>query len=442
MNTRLPRPFAALIAAVGITAVTVSALVALGVPAQAKPPVKPGPVTGLAMTLSKPADNFTVAASWTAAANATTYVVALTNATTGAALAGNSVGVTTWSASVNLTGVTQVRLTVTPYNTRSGPAASITQDVPDLSAPNGTFTVSWVERSGTITQTALTDDGPVGQISRTVSWGDGTAAVAWNGGTTINHLYAADGLYRPTVTLTDGVGNTRVVNLPAIVPGDKTAPVGTFTTSPGKAWQGLTPVNLTQTALSDDFSAAADVLRWINWGDGTAVEPWTASITASHLYAVAGIYSPQVVLKDDAGNTRSVPAEAVTVQADTVLPLVKLLLPKKGVADEVGSWKKVFGQATDDKGTGVDSVAVVAIEKRATGWYFFKATSKTWAKAATKGKAWKRAKAAVVEPSAKGAWVVRLTGLRKGTLVVRATATDVAGNVSKPVTHKAVLTAS
>ena len=94
MTTRLPRPLAAFIAAVGITAVTVSALVALGVPAQAKPPVKPGPVTGLAMTLTKPADNFTVDASWTAATNATTYVVALTNATTGAALAGNSVGVT------------------------------------------------------------------------------------------------------------------------------------------------------------------------------------------------------------------------------------------------------------------------------------------------------------------------------------------------------------
>ena len=402
MNTRLPRPFAAFIAAVGVTAVTVSALVALGVPAQAKPPVKPGPVTGLAMTLTKPADNFTVDASWTAAANATTYVVALTNATTGAALAGNSVGGTTWSASVNLTGVTQVRLTVTPYNTRSGPAASITQDVPDLSAPNGTFTVSWVDRSGTITQTALTDDGPVGQISRTVSWGDGTAAVAWNGGTTINHLYAADGLYRPTVTLTDGVGNTRVVNLAAIVPGDKTAPVGTFTTSPGKAWEGLTPVNLTQTALSDDFSAAADVLRWINWGDGTAVEPWTASITASHLYAVAGIYTPSGRAQGRRGQHPFRPGRGRDRPGRHRAPACQAAAAQEGRRRRGGSWKKVFGQATDDKGTGVDSVAVVAIEKRATGWYFFKATSKTWAKAATKGKAWKRAKAAVVEPSAKG----------------------------------------
>ena len=31
---------------------------------------------------------------------------------------------------------------------------------------------------------------------------------------------------------------------------------------------------------------------------------------------------------------------------------------------------------------------------------------------------------------------------KKGTLIVKATATDVAGNVSKPVAHKAVLTAS
>ena len=71
-------------------------------------------------------------------------------------------------------------------------------------------------------------------MTRSVSWGDDTAAEAWPTGDTIDHLYAADGLYRPTVTLTDGVGNSRVVALAAIVPGDKTAPVGTFTTSPAR----------------------------------------------------------------------------------------------------------------------------------------------------------------------------------------------------------------
>ena len=184
------------------------------------------------------------------------------------------------------------------------------------------------------------------------------------------------------------------------------------------------------------------MLRWVDWGDGGGALAWTGAVSASHVYAVAGTYTPWVVVKDEAGNVRQIPAQPVTVQADTVLPVVKVTVPKKAVRDEVGAWKKLTGQATDTNGTGVDSVAVLAIEKRATGWYFYKATSKTWLEAATKAKAWKRAKAAVVDPTAKGAWVVRLAGLKKGTLFVRATSTDLAGNVSKPVTQKAVLTAS
>ena len=421
-------------------------LLALSAPAPAafaKPPVRPGPVSNLAMTLTKPADNFTVSATWTAGANATSYGVALTDASTGAALATGSVGTPAWSASVNLTGVTQVRLTVTPFAAnRSGPATAITQVVPDLTAPVGTYTVSWVNRTGTITQTSLTDDRPVAQVTRSVDWGDGSVAQAWTSGTTINHLYAADGLYRPTVTLKDAVGNTRVVALAAIVPGDTTAPVGTFTTSPAKAWQALTTVNLTQNSLSDDFSPASYILRWVDWGDGSAVLPWTDSVSATHVYAAAGTYTPSVVLKDDAGNSRTVASGAVQVQADLVAPVVKITKPKKGVADEVSSWKKLAGVATDDQGTGVVSVAVLAIEKRTSGWYFFKATSKTWLQAATKAKAWKRAKAAVVTPTAKGAWVVRLSGLKKGTLIAKATATDLAGNVSTPVPVRAVLTAT
>jgi hypothetical protein len=411
-------------------------------PALAKPPVKPGPVTGLAMTLTKPAANFQVDATWNAATNATTYDVVLSNATTGTALANASVGTTTWSVSVDLTGVTQVRLSVTGKNQRSGPTATITQAVADLNAPNGTYTTAWVDRTGTITQTALTDDGPIGQVSRTVNWGDGSPAEEWKHGDTISHLYAADGLYRPTVTLADAVGNTRVVVVPAIVPGDKTPPTGKFTTGPAKVWAGLTTVNLTQTALSDDFSPPAYVLRWINWGDGTAVEPWAASISSTHVYAAAGNYTPQVVLKDEAGNTGQVAAEGVVVVADTVRPVVTVKVPGKAVADEVGSWKRVYGTATDDKGTGVAAAAVRAIEKRTGGWVFYKATTKTWVKVATKAKAWKRATAVAAKLDAKGAWVARLAGLRKGTLFVRATATDLAGNVSAPVTRKAVLTAS
>lgn len=403
-------------------------------------PVRPGPVTGLTMNLTKPSGNFSVTAIWSAATAATSYVVALSNATTGAVLVTNTVTVTNWSASVPLTGVTQVRLTVTPYATKfSGPAQTITQAVPDLSAPTGTFAVSWVDRLGTITQTSLSDDGPIASVTKTVNWGDNTLAVSWSNNNPITHTYAADGLYRPTVTLKDGAGNTAVIQLAAIVPGDKTAPVGTFTTSPGQGWDKLTPINLTQTALSDDFSPAANVLRNIDWGDGTAVAAWVETVSAVHTYAVAGTFTPQVILRDEAGNTRQVAAPAVVVSHDAVAPVVKLLPPRKSV-DEISSWKPLKGTATD-KGTGVTTVSVVAIEKRTKGWYFYQATAKTWALAATKAKAWKRSKAAVLTPTAKGAWAVRLVGLRQGTLFYKASATDLAGNASATVANKAVLTA-
>jgi hypothetical protein len=423
------------------TALSVGAMAAPSAQAAAKPPVRPGPVTGLTMNLTKPADNFTVQAVWNPATLATSYVASLTDASTGAVLATNSVSVTNWSASLPLTGVTQVRLTVTPYaNKFSGPAQTVTQAVPDLTAPNGTFAVSWVDRLGTITQTSLSDDGPIGSVTKTVNWGDNTPAVAWNNNNPISHTYAADGLYRPTVTLKDGVGNTRVIQLAAIVPGDKTAPVGTFTTSPGHAWLNLTPVNLTQTSLSDDFSPASYVQRFVDWGDGTAVQTWTDTISITHVYALTGSYAPFVVLKDEAGNTRQVNAPAVSIERDAVAPVVKLLPPKKNT-DEVGSWKKLLGQATDEKGTGVMSVSVWAIEKRTKGWYFYKAAAKTWVKATTKAKAWKRAKAAVTTVNQKNEWSVRLSGLRQGTLFYKTSATDLAANASKPVLKKAVLTA-
>ena len=237
MTTRLPRRLAALITAIAVTAAAL--VVGLGVaPAEAKPPVKPGPVTGLAMTLEKPADNFTVSASWNAATNATTYAVSLTNAQTGTALAGGNVGVTSWSASVNLAGVTQVRLTVTPMNQRSGTAASVTQDVPDLSAPFGTFTVS-LGRPDRHHHADLADRrraDRAGHPHRRLGRRHRRRGMADRRHD--RHLYAAEGLYRPTVTLSRRRGQQAgVVQLAAIVPGDKTAPVGTFTTSPATAWE-------------------------------------------------------------------------------------------------------------------------------------------------------------------------------------------------------------
>ena len=165
-------------------------------------------------------------------------------------------------------------------------------------------------------------------------------------------------------------------------------------------------------------------------------------MTASHVYAAAGSYTPQVVLKDEAGNVRQVAAQAVTVQRRHRAARGQGHPAQEGGRRRGGLLEEAHRQGhRHQRHRRRHASPSSAIEKRGTGWYFYKATTKTWLKAATKAKAWKRAKAAVADPTAKGDWVVRLAGLKQGTLFVRATATDLAGNVSKPVTHKAVLTA-
>ena len=255
-------------------------------------------------------------------------------------------------------------------------------------------------------------------------------------------MYAAEGLYRPTVTLVDGVGNARLVQLAPIVPGDKTAPVGTFVTSPATAWEALTTVNVTQTALSDDFSAAGDVLRWVDWGDGGGPLAWTGAVSASHVYAVAGTYTPWVVVKDEAGNVRSIPAQPVTVQADTVLPVVKVTLPKKAVRDEVGAWKKLAGTGHRHQWNRRGQRRRPGDREARDGLVLLQGDQQDLAQGRRprpRPGSGPRPPWSTRPPRVPGS--CRLAGLKKGTLFVRATATDLAGNVSKPVTQKAVLTA-
>ena len=102
------------------------------------------------------------------------------------------------------------------------------------------------------------------------------------------------------------------------------------------------------------------------------------------------------------------------------------------------SWKTIKGTAKD-AGVGTASVAVVAIQKRGSAWYAYSATTKKWAKAATKGKAWKKA-VAVAATLDKSDFKVRLAGLRTGKLMLRASAKDNLGNASSVVRKRAVLT--
>jgi hypothetical protein len=325
---------------------------------------------------------------------------------------------------------------------KPGPETTVAVPLPDITAPTGSFSSSWVNATGvaTITQDSLADDSPVGQVTRTVDWNDGTLPEAWTSGVTLTHPYATTAArYVPTVTLTDAAGNHVTVAVPAVVIADVTAPTGSFTVSPATAWATFTSVTLTQTALSDGTgSPAGMVTRLVTWGDGTTTD-WTSGTTVSHVYVVAGSYTPTVTLTDEAHNSAApIDSSAVLVSVDAAAPVLKLRFPR--AKHSVKAWTTLRGKATDSPGTGVKQVALRAVEKRGTRWFAYKPATKTWVKARTKAKAFAKSGTLVVQTNATNAWSGKLTGLRKGTLIYRAKATDNVGNGSAVLTHKATLT--
>jgi hypothetical protein len=251
----------------------------------------------------------------------------------------------------------------------------------------------------------------------------------------VTHNYAAIGRYVPTVTLTDNAGNAVTLTVKAAVFGDSVAPSANFASGPSSAIARWTKVNLNVESLSDNYTPAELIERTVSWGDGTT-EPWTAGATLTHVYTVAGTFTPSVVTLDEAGNSSKTTADPIAVSVDATGPVVTVAKPR--AATKVRSWKMVKGTAKD-AGVGTASVAVLAIQKRGTAWYAYSATTRKWTKVGTKGKAWTKA-VAVAGALDKGDWKAGLAGLRTGKLVLRASATDSLGNASAVVSKVAKLT--
>jgi len=330
-------------------------------------------------------------------------------------------------------------------NHHQGRTSSISIALADVTAPNGTYSSVWDNDTGaaTLTQDSLTDDSPTSQVTRSVDWGDGSPVEPWSGGTTLNHNYtltpAQEVTFQPTVTLTDLANNPRTVDAAPIVFNDFVAPTGLFGVAPGTAWAKFTKVKVTQSALSDNRTATADIVRTVDWNDGSAVQTWNNGTTITHVYAAAGTVEPVVTAEDQAHNVSTFHLSAVTVNVDAVAPVVRLLLPKTH-RHSVKAWTTLKGKATDTAGTGVKIVKLNAVEKRGTKWFGYRPATKTWVKAATKAKAFARSRAFRLTTGTRHLWSAHLAGLRKGTLVYKVSAVDMVNNASKTITHKATLT--
>ena len=434
--------------ALGLAIAVAAALVAMLLPASmgtanAKPPPKPGTVSGLAISATKPADVYRVTATWNPATNATAYRVTLSNAAgtlDQATVSDNAFTGTAAAALVN----TSVRVQVIPLNgTRRNKATAKSYVLPDLTAPQATYSLApqnSTDGNVTITQDSLSDDlSTSASIIQSVEWGDGTAVSTGDGSQwTFTHSYPTDKMvYHPVVTVTDGAGNAREVTLTAVV-GDYDAPTGAFSAAPVNAWAKWTRVVVTQSSLADDLSDAANITRVVDWGDGVS-RVWLSGTALRHRYAVAGTYAPTVTITDEAGNSATLDTASVAVTVDSIAPRLRLTLPKLRKSS-VRSWTTLKGRARDFQ-TGVRVVRVRAIEKRGDTWYAYKPVRKVWVRAgATKAKAWSEAPVARVSATPTHTWSFKLQKLTKGTLTYRVSAIDKVNNATTWKAHRQVLT--
>jgi hypothetical protein len=221
------------------------------------------------------------------------------------------------------------------------------------------------------------------------------------------------------------------------VPLDTTAPVGTYKADKSKAYligddfdeTAEAVVTLTQTALSDDTTAAASITRKVLAGDGTPARTWTTGTTFKLHYTAVGNFSPKVQLTDSFGNTTQVVVPAVQVREDTVGPRVTITRPT--APGKVASWRRISGTSTD-VGTGVDTTLAMVLEKRNGIWWAYDFRSRKFLKGyATLSKTFNktRARPADMPGNAAGTWRTPvLRGLKKGTLHIETFAYDKAFN--------------
>jgi hypothetical protein len=424
----------------GLAAALVTvALAATASPAfAAKPPPRPGAVSNLQLVATMSNGAYEIASTWSPATNATRYDVRLSAGT--ATLEASSVTTTSWTAHTTQPEGTLVTLSVTPYNgTRKGTTSTRNLSLPDLTAPLADYDVTNDQTdSRIVTLSTLSRSSDV--VSQVVDWGDGSPTTNWGTDTpTVTHTYVTDAETRYTLTIrvTDDASLSTDVEEFAVVL-DEVAPAGAFGLTRSTAWASWTKVGLTTTTPASDEWTPADLLKGvITWGDGTTTA-WAPGTTPTHVYTVAGSYSPTVVLSDEAGNDSApIASSTVVVAADRTAPVVRLSVPM--ARKSVRAWKTLRGTAVD-AGVGVRSVQLRAVEKRGTAWYAYRSTTKTWTKVGTKARALRKATVMSAKPGATNAWAVGLARLTKGTLVYQTRGVDNVGNISGWLVKKAVLT--
>ncbi len=182
-------------------------------------------------------------------------------------------------------------------------------------------TFSAVEgQSFTATVATFTDpdtSATAAEYTATIDWGDGspTSAGTISGGTgnfavSGTHIYAEEGTYHVTVTVTDTdtTSNTATANSTANVADAALAATPACSATSLQVYNGLTA---RFTDAASPFGTLSDFSATINWGDGTLPTAGTVTgpnggpyaVSGSHTYATTGTFLITTTINDVGGST-------------------------------------------------------------------------------------------------------------------------------------------
>lgn len=119
-------------------------------------------------------------------------------------------------------------------------------------------------------------------------------------------------------------------------------------------------------------------------------------------------------------------SELQSVVVDRTAPVVAILTPSNPTRST--SWTSVSGTITD-AASGPESVTVKLVQQRGNSYYAY--DGRSWTKASSLGNA--NATATAIHPTiTDGAWSVRISDLKTGTLMITYSGTDAVGNTGVP----------
>ncbi|BFU43250.1 PKD domain-containing protein [Krasilnikovia sp. MM14-A1004] len=309
----------------------------------------------------------------------------------------------------------------------------------DTTAPVGTFTLNsralWIGQSVRLTQGPVTDNvSAPEQVTRTVTWGDGTSDTLLAGTVATPHAYTRNGRFTITVTYTDEAGNSSTTATAVTI----TTP-GTFRISKTSVWRyedivvtfSNVPAGTTKIAF-DNGDGYVPILKGKNQrvtilydtrkGGGVVKGPVTLRATFYNQY---GASSP-------------IRMGTVNVKVDSWRPVPKITKPLH--ANRLRSWKYVKGTATD-RGAGPFRAEVHVT--RVTGNKVYCYTAKrTWKRVTSDAQFDKYCVPPLYVPVTKGKWSLRLPGLAKGKIYIEVWVQDLAGNWSNRAFATAKITRS